>query len=336
MSIRQSSFLIWITTVVTALWFSSCNFSSSDYHHCEGSVWTTTYHITYKSHKALDDSIFSIFAKVDSILSPFAPNSVISRINRNETSTADSLVRHIFRQSQKFNHISHGAFDPTVAPLVNLWGFGYTEADSIVLSSKIDSVLNFVGIDRCQLHGDSIIKPVPETQFNFSAITKGYACDLIGQMLLRNGCTDYMVEIGGEIALSGHNRQNSPWHVMVEAPIENDTAINRQSMEIIAVTDCGIATSGNYRNFRMSNLGRVWHTINARTGYPAVTTTLSATVIAHDAMSADALATACMVLPADSAIAMIEQIPNTEVLLITGTPSGYKTNCSSNFPTPIN
>ncbi len=335
MSIRSSSYLIGAITILTALWFNSCNLASSDFRHCEGSIWATTYHITYKSPAALDDSIFAIFSKVDSTLSPFAHNSVISRINRNETSIADTLVRHIFLQSRKFNRISHGAFDPTVAPLVNLWGFGYTEADSIILSSKIDSVLRFVGIDRCRIHGDSLIKPMPQTQFNFSAITKGYACDLIGQMLRRNRCADYMVEIGGEIVLAGHNRHNSPWHIMVEAPIDNDSAINRQSMEIIAVTDCGIATSGNYRNFRMSNLGRVWHTINARTGYPAVTTTLSATVIAPDAMSADALATACMVLPADSAIAMIEQIPHTEVMLITGTPSGYRTNCSRNFPSPI-
>ncbi len=321
--------------LVSSFIATSCSISQQEYQSCDGSIWTTTYHITYRSKLHLDDSIFSIFAKVDSTLSPFAPQSVISLINRNESLIADSLVKHIFTQSRLFNRLSNGAFDPTVAPLVNLWGFGYTEADSIIIAAKIDSVLNYVGINRCFLRGDSIIKPHPETQFNFSAITKGYACDLIADMLRRNGCEDFMVEIGGEISLSGVNRQNSPWHVMVEAPVDNDTTLLRHAMEVIELSNCGIATSGNYRNFRMSNLGRVWHTINAHTGYPAITSTLSATVIAPDAMSADALATACMVLTPDSAIALIDRIANTEVMLVTASEQGFISQRTKGFPTPL-
>lgn len=313
----------------------ACTGSSNrnNYRKCEGSVWTTTYHITYNCAWNLDDSIFAVINRVDQSLSPFNSKSLISDINNGRDNRTDSLLRRIFLASQQFNRLSHGVFDPTVAPLVNLWGFGYRESDSIPSQAEIDSALTHVGIHQCSLTDDGrIVKPSPLTEFNFSAIAKGYACDLIGEMFRRNGCADYMVEIGGEMAVLGNNAHGDKWHIMIDSPIENDTTINHSSIAVIELTDAGIATSGNYRNFRRTSAGKIWHTINPATGYPAQTSTLSATVIAPDAMSADALATACMSMSADSAITMIEAIPSTSAMLVENGLSGFHIRTSADFP----
>ena len=228
--------------------------------------------------------------------------------------------------------MSGGCYDPTVAPLVNLWGFGYKKAAVEPRQEQIDSALRLVGIGRCTLEGDRIKKLDPSTEFDFSSITKGYACDLIGEMLRRNGCSDYLVEIGGEVAVSGKNPQGEKWRIMIDAPVENDTAVVHKRLSVIAVTDCGVATSGNYRNFKKTSSGKRWHTISPSTGRPARSTTLSATVIAPDAMMADALATACMAMPLPDAMRMIESLPHTEALLVTASSSGYEKHATGGFP----
>lgn len=163
-----------------------------------------------------------------------------------------------------------------------------------------------------------VVKKSPSTEFNFSAITKGYGCDLIGEMFRRNGCEDYLVEIGGEIALSGRNPRGEPWRIMVDAPLDNDTAIVHERMALMQLSEGGVATSGNYRNYKESAAeGKVWHTISTVTGRPAHTDLLSATVVAPSAMLADAYATACMAMSADSACAMIERVVGVEALLVT-------------------
>ncbi len=288
------------------------------YRSAEGAVWNTTYHITYRADRDLRDSVLAVMRMVERSLSPFADSSLVSRINRGEEVAADSLLRRIFAASQDVCRSSGGAFDPTVAPLVNLWGFGYRPGDPEPTQEDIDSLLAFVGMDSCRIADDGrVVKKHPSTEFNFSAITKGYGCDLVGEMLRRNGCTDYMVEIGGEIALSGKNPRDEEWRIMVDAPVSGDSAVIHEKLAIISLTDCGVATSGNYRNYRETGSGRAWHTISPVTGRPALTDLLSATVIAPDCMMADALATSCMAMPADSALRMIEALPDTEALLVT-------------------
>lgn len=311
--------------------FVSCN-GPKVYNSCEGSVWATSYHITYRSSRVLDDSIIEVMRRVEMSLSPFADSSLVSRINRNETAETDSLFRRIFIASQQVNRLSGGCYDPTVAPLVNLWGFGYKKAVVEPRQEQIDSALRLVGIGRCTLEGDRLKKLDPSTEFDFSSITKGYACDLIGEMLRRNGCSDYLVEIGGEVAVSGKNPQGEKWRIMIDAPVENDTAVVHKRLSVIAVTDCGVATSGNYRNFKKTSAGKTWHTISPSTGRPARSTTLSATVIAPNAMMADALATACMAMPLADAMCMIENLPDTEALLVTASPSGYEKHVTGGFP----
>lgn len=325
-----------VTAIITGavMTLAGCRHSTTT-HQCSGVVWNTTYSITYSSAVNLDDSIMSVMKRVEHSLSPFDRNSLVSAINRGESSATDTLLRRIFNASRQINMLSGGAFDPTVAPLVNLWGFGYDNASQPPTQAMIDSALSHVGISRCRIEADTIVKCSPATEFNFSAITKGYGCDLIGEMLRRNGSADYMVEIGGEIALSGHNPQGEPWHIQIDLPVEG-AAPGSDALAVIELTDCGIATSGNYRNFKQSASGKTWHTIDPTTGRPAVSTTLSATVIARDCMTADALATACMAMTAEKALSMIRSVDGAEALLVESDGhGGFKTHASEKFPKPL-
>lgn len=272
----------------------------------EGAVWNTVYHITYRAPLPLDDSIEACFRMVDASLSPFNPSSLISRINRNESARADSLIAKMLRMSQDVCRSSSGRFDPTVSPLINLWRFGYTGKSTDAenwepTQQQIDSALQYVGILDCNITSDgTLTKKAPETTFNFSAITKGYACDLIAEMMMRNGVEDAMVEIGGEVRVIGHNPSGTPWRLQVDFPTPQaeGEAPQHRRLDVIEVTDCGVATSGNYRNFHESkSLGDIGHTIDPRTGYPARSELLSATVIAPTCAEADAYATAAMACP---------------------------------------
>ncbi|MDE6403474.1 MAG: FAD:protein FMN transferase, partial [Muribaculaceae bacterium] len=205
------------------------------------------------------------------------------------------------------------------------WGFGFGDQKSTSPDDAvIDSVLATVGIADCHIVGDSIVKKHPDTTFNFSAVTKGYGCDMIAAMFRRNGVGNYLIEIGGEIALNGHNRRGKPWRVMIDAPV--DSVAGHRGLLTIEPEQGGVATSGNYRNYRdMPDGRRIGHTISAVTGRPVVTNTLSATVIAPDCATADALATACMAMHPDSAVSMIRALPATELILVTlDADDGYK------------
>lgn len=288
----------------------------------QGAIWNTLYKATYHADCDLSDSIVATLHDVEMSLSPFQSRSLISRINRGETNSADQHLTRIFLASQRINALSGGMFDPTVAPLVNYWGFGY---DSVKTSTP-DSIMALVGISECRLTDTGIHKKHPQTEFNFSAITKGYGCDAVGDMFRRNGCDNFLVEIGGEICVSGHSPHGRPWRIMVDAPHESNDRIVHDEMMTISATDCGIATSGNYRNYRLTEAGKLSHTISPVTGRPvtldaqnADTTVLSATVIANTAMEADALATASMLLTPSAAEAMARSAGASRLILAVST-----------------
>ena len=289
------------------------------YRTLEGGVWNTLYRVTYRADKDLQDTILAAMKSVEMSLSPFAEGSLISAVNRGDTSVrADRHLRRVFEASQEVNRLSHGAFDPTVAPLVNLWGFGYKSGQGDPSPEAIDSLLPTVGLAECSIRPDgSVVRKSHRTEFNFSAITKGYGCDMVGRALERNGVTDYLVEIGGEIAARGVSARGVKWRVSIDAPVESDTSIVHERMAVIEIGGCGVATSGNYRNYRRGADGKVWHTISPVTGRPALTDLLSATVVAPSCMLADALATSCMAMESRQALAMIDSIPDTEAMLVT-------------------
>ena len=174
--------LIALLTVVT-----SCN--NNKYERLEGMIWNTTYHITYKGSESLKDSILPVLNEISGSLSIFDKTSLVSLLNESDSVKADENLIKIYDKSKEINRLSEGRFDPTVSPLVTAWGFGIGhEATSDTIA--IDSILNFVGISKTYRKGNIIYKEDPRTQFNFSAIAKGYGCDAIGEMFLRNGVTD--------------------------------------------------------------------------------------------------------------------------------------------------
>ncbi|MCH5231355.1 MAG: FAD:protein FMN transferase [Muribaculaceae bacterium] len=264
----------------------------ADYVKIEGIVWNTLYHITFRGPSSLRDSVMPVLNEVSHSLSVFEKNSLVSELNAADSLEVDGHFITVYDESLRINRLSHGLFDPTVGPLIEAWGFGpghTPNADTLA----VDSVMNFVGIQKTSRAGSLVIKEDARTRFNFSAIAKGYGCDAVAGMFERNGVSDFMIEIGGEITLSGKSPSGGDWKIAVDAPVEG-AAPGEQTMMVLQLTDAGIATSGNYRNFRKEDGNTVAHTISPVTGRPFISKILSATVIAPSCMEADGIATACM------------------------------------------
>lgn len=299
------SFLSILLTITVCTHLCGCRQRGvMSYRTSEGVVWHTTYHAVYESDRDLSDVIIGIASKVEKSLSPFDDKSLISLINRNESSDVDSMIETVFNRSVYFNRISNGLFDPTVAPLVNLWGFGYEDAANEPDKNAIDTALLTVGIDECTVVDGKLLKKHPDTQFDFSAITKGYGVDLIAQAFIDRGVKNFMIEIGGEIVVRGYNPQGELWRISIDKP-QLDALPGEESVDILYLTDCAVATSGNYRNYRINDGKVVGHTISPVTGYPISTEVLSATVVAPSCIDADALATTLMAVPLATAAEII-------------------------------
>lgn len=265
----------------------------------EGVVWTTDYHITYEAAHDLGDSIQLILGNLDISVSPYNKASLVTALNENTTTRLDAHVKRLLEASRRVHDQSGGAFDPTVMPLVNAWGFGY-KSGNMPSRASLDSILAFIGMDKVAVHGDTLVKRDPRVMLDFSSIAKGMACDEIGRMLARNGAVNWMVEIGGEVMACGVNPHHKPWQVSVDMPnSETGGESSHESAMILQLDSAAVATSGNYRKWRGQGSDKVSHIIDPRTGDSHVGTLLSVTVIASDCMSADAWATACMVMGED-------------------------------------
>lgn len=310
---------IHIIILFCALALASCT-PRAEWRTVDGAVWGTTYHITYKSDRDLSAEILEAMQTIDNEVNVFNPRSAVSRYNAGETDTVSSVMACLVEASREVNSVSHGAFDPTVSPLIELWGFGKKkEIVTAPDSATIAECLAGVGIDKCTIKNDNVLTHMlaRRPQFNFSAIAKGYGLDLVAEALADNGCKDYMVEIGGEVRVSGHNSRGEVWHVQIDAPEESGGHKRLEVVELPVSSPrgsgrnavlCAMATSGNYRNFRrLADGTQIGHTISPVTGRPIKTDLLSATIIAPDCMTADALATACMAMSADSAAAMLRR-----------------------------
>jgi thiamine biosynthesis lipoprotein len=327
-------------TVKTALtgivMFQAC-MSCTPYYEESGSVFHTLYHIKYQSRVLLTDKIDAELQAFSLSLNPFNPNSIISKVNRNEDVDVDDRFVAVFSKAMEISGNSGGAFDVTVAPLINLWGFGFEKSDSIS-QQIIDSIKTFVGYGKIRLEGRKVIKDDPRILLNFSAIAKGYASDVIAALLEREGVGNYMVEIGGEVVAKGRNPDGNCWQIGINRP-EDDVSGQTNEIEIIirSCSKCGIATSGNYRNYYVKDGRKYAHTIDPHTGYPSVQTILSATVVAPDCMTADACATAFMVMGVEPAIRMAGKIPGIEYYLICSDSlsGGYEIKSSEGMKTML-
>lgn len=284
-----------------------------------GEIFHTYYRIKYSGTTIYQEAVDSTFQAFSHSLNPFDPTSLISAINRNESTVTDSMLRHVWRETVRISELSGGSYDVTCAPMISAWGFGFDSLRTVT-PSVIDSLKQFVGYQRVHLQGDTLVKEDPRTAIDFSSISKGYCSDLVGQMLYARGSESYMVELGGEIAFRGLNPHGKPWRIGINKPIDDSTGLVSDLQVIIELRRPagGLATSGNYRNYRLVDGKKVGHTINPHTGYPMQTDVLSATILAPSCMQADGLATACMTMPSANVPAFLAQFPDVEYLLILG------------------
>lgn len=266
-----------------------------EYRKSAGKVFGTYYAITYQAREDLTQGMREVMGRVNKSLSTFDSTSVISRVNANKDVVLDTLFINMFNKAQEISALTGGAFDITVAPLVNAWGFGFDpSSDKKWLSAvEVDSIMQFVGYKKVWIEDSTLVKADPRVQLDASAIAKGYACDLVADYLRSKGCNNFMVDIGGELVVSGVNPRGTKWRVGVSKP---ENSVDADVAEVLEITDCAVATSGNYRQFYYTEDGMVGHTIDPRTGRPAVNNIVSATIIAPTCMEADAFATASMVV----------------------------------------
>ena len=288
---------------------------SMPYQHDSGTVFGTVYHITYQSSDNLQAEIENELKKVDQSLSPFNETSIISRVNRNEKVEVDGMFTEVFCLAEQISQDTDGAFDITVAPMVNVWGFGFKKG---VEPSKqvLDSIRALVGYRKVKLAGKHIVKQNPNIMLDCSAIAKGYGSDVVARFLKQKGIQNFMVEIGGEVVTCGNSEKRVPWRIGVNKPTEDSLSTNGELQTVLNVTDMAMATSGNYRNFYYKNGKKYAHTIDPKTGCPVQHNILSATVLAKDCAVADAYATSFMVMGLDGARKILEKHPELLAYLI--------------------
>jgi thiamine biosynthesis lipoprotein len=292
-----------------------------DYYETSGTVFKTGFHIKYKFSRALGNEIEECLKQFDLSLNPFNKQSIIYKVNNNIPVEVDDRFIAVFNRAMEISEISDGNFDITCAPFVNLWGFGFSRTDS-VSQEVIDSLKQFVGYRKVRLNGSRVEKDDPRLQLNASSIAKGYACDVIACLLESYNISDYMVEIGGEIHARGKNASGVCWRIEIPKPLDDKSGTINERMDVVELCDQSIATSGSYRNYYIRDGKKIAHTINPSTGYPAESNILSASVIAADCMTADALATTFMTMSIEEAKNFATQFSNLKYIFIYADKNG--------------
>jgi thiamine biosynthesis lipoprotein len=298
--------------------FSDCkNEMNNEKTQLRGNVFGTTYQITYlyDSHN-YQTSIDSVFLAVNTSLSTYIPSSDISKINRGDANVVvDELFLEVFNKSKRIYKETNGYFDPTVGNLVNAWGFGPEDSINSLDSSEVTSLMQFVGLDNVIIDSRKVIKQYSSTYIDFNSIAKGFGIDLIARLLEDKGIQNYLIEIGGEIRGKGNSLRHKPWRIGIESPNTDGT---RSFVEFVDLENQSIASSGNYRKFRIDENGKKYvHTINPKTGFATESNLLAATVIATlDCADVDAYATAIMAMGFEKAEEFLSNNKQLQVILI--------------------
>lgn len=330
---KKSRLLIALAAVVVALAAASCQKSENKIF---GNAFGTYYNIVY-----LGENDDNLRLEIDSILndlsrqfSVFDTNSLVSRLNRNEEVALSNDFVNLFNLAQNVAHSTNGAFDITVAPLVNLWGFGNADFDAEKITPQmIDSVRKFVGFGQLSIENGRLLKSDPRNLLNFNAIAKGYAVDKVYQHLVNKNFGDCLVDIGGEVRASA-SKGGKAWRVGIQIPTETqDGAVD--SDYLFHLSGKAVATSGNYRNYHESGDERFSHIINPTTGMAEQSNLLSVTVIANDCATADAYATAFMVLGIEEAKAILLKHNDLAAHFIFFHEGKMKTWQTDNFPKSV-
>lgn len=309
---------LWLVGLIALYGCTSKNSGGNDYSiRLEGRTMGTTFEVVYidTQQRVYDSAIDSLLVAVNNSMSTYIPNSTISTFNASQDTAFFPVDEHfyiVYLRSKALYNLTHGAFNPAVMPLVRYWGFGPEEGPEKVEERVVDSLLaltDFRAFEGTKVMVDGttrylLKKSDPRLQLDFSAIAKGYGVDVLHDFLQSKGLQDIFVEIGGEIRVSGQAAPELPWVVGIEDPV-NSTLENRKALAYVTLAKGGIATSGNYRNVREIDGVKYTHTIDPSTGYSVRSNTLSASIVAEDCMTADALATACMVASLDSALSYL-------------------------------
>lgn len=282
-----------------------------------GLVFGTTYKIVYLNGTSnYQKSIDSLFLKMNTSLSTYIPNSAISKINNGVKAVViDDFFVEVFKKSKRIFKETEGFFDPTVGNLVNAWGFGPKNEKFDLTPVQVARQMQFVGFDKVQYVGGCIVKRHPEIYLDFNSIAKGYGIDVVARFLESKNITSYLVEIGGEIRTNGFKNLQQPWSIKLVDPIASEF---NSGYKKINLSNKSMATSGNYRKFRVTGSGRKYvHTINPKTGEAKESTLLSVSVIAAmDCADVDAYATAFMAMGLEKTKTFLEVSPKLEVILL--------------------
>lgn len=315
MIFSKQNLTIFMLVVSTAIVAVSCN-GVSNYRTIDGFTQGTTFHIVYSGKgDSLNSAVDSILLKIDNSLSVYNDSSLITAVNQNLDVYVDTLFENVFKRSVDIWRESDGAFDISAAPYFEVWGFGKGEKREVT-PQMIDSIKAFVGMDKVALSEGKVVKSDNRLTLNVNAIAQGYTADVIAYEFDRRGIDNYLVEVGGEIFCKGVNPSGKRWSVGIDRPEEGNMIQGGDIQTVILLSGRGLATSGNYRKFIEENGVKYSHTINPATGRPVKHNLLSATVIASDAMTADAYATWFMVVGLDRAVEIIESRDDIDALLI--------------------
>lgn len=304
---KQKKKLMWQLPFLTLLVVGSILIirqqSAMPYQHDQGFIFGTVYNVTYQCEENLKQEIEAELRKVDGEFSMFNDTSTVARLNRGEKVEESAMYREVYDLAQAVSRETDGAFDITVAPLVNAWGFGFKH-EQMPTRRQVDSLLKI------------------RNQYDFSAIAKGYGSDVVARLLRSRDVKNFMVEIGGEVVTQGISEKRLPWKIGVTKPTDDSLSVGGELQTVLNVTNISMATSGNYRNFYYKGGKKYAHTIDPRTGYPVQHSLLSATVLAKNCAVADAYATSFMVMGVEQAKTVLERHPELMAYFIYAKPDG--------------
>ena len=304
---KQKKQLLWqlpfLTVLVVGAILIIRQQQTMPYQHDKGLVFGTVYSVTYQCEENLKQEIENELRKVDGEFSMFNDTSTVARMNRGEKVAESAMFREVYELAQMVSRETDGAFDITVAPLVNAWGFGFKN-EHMPTRHQVDSLLKI------------------RNQYDFSAIAKGYGSEVVARLLRSHDVKNFMVEIGGEVVTQGISEKRLPWKIGVTKPTDDSLSVSSELQTVLNVTDISMATSGNYRNFYYKDGKKYAHTIDPKTGYPVQHSLLSATVLAKNCAVADAYATSFMVMGMERAKTVLERHPELMVYFIYANPDG--------------
>ncbi|MBO4692160.1 MAG: FAD:protein FMN transferase [Bacteroidales bacterium] len=313
------NFAIVLTLLLLTL--TGCK-KEGEYYTLDGVTQGSTYHIVFQpkvssdsSFTAVRDSVALYLERIDNSLSGYNPNSLLTAFNENRPVKPDQIFIDNFLASKEMYQKTGGIFDPSAAPLFDLWGFGFKNGVDVT-PSQIDSVRSIIGMHHFRLDSIAIVKDDPRCRLNFNAIAQGYTADYIAARFSAMGMENFLVEVGGEIYAKGHNPKGKLWNVGIDKPIDGNNTPGASIQAIVRISSKGLVTSGDYRKFYMKDGKKISHSINPKTGFPIEHNLLSATVVAETATFADAFATYLMVIGLDEAIKAVEKEEGVEALLI--------------------